>query len=173
LHAFTVEFPGLFCYNISVKTRALLTVILLLSAVILSGCQTTITVHNASKKDIAPIFKDYVGMHGYVLRYQNDTTGTYNVDMGQVYVQGTSTATKNKSIVMQPSDSSTGQPLTAYEQSTWTTVNNPAHYEDAFAAVSISQRDSDVIVFIDTNGAGGSSLDDIRNYFKSYGYQVD
>jgi hypothetical protein len=163
----------MFCYNIPVKTRALITAILLLSAIFISGCQTTITVHDAKKADIIPIFKDYVGMHGYVLRYQNEKTGTFNVDMGQVYVQGTSTATKNKSVIMQPSDSSTGQPMTAYEQSTWTTVNNPAHYEDAFAAVSISQKDTDVMVFIDTNGAGGASLDDIRNYFKSYGYLVD
>jgi hypothetical protein len=168
-----VEFLNPFCYNRSVKTRALLTAILLLSAIFLSGCQTTMIVRNSSKSDIIPIFKDYVGMHGYVLKYQNEKTGSFNVDLGQVYVQGTSTATKNKSIVMSPSDSSTGQPMTAYEQSTWTTVNNPAHYEDAYGAVIISQKDADVSIFIDTNGAGGTSLDDLRDYIRSNGYKVD
>jgi uncharacterized protein YceK len=151
----------------------LLIVLVLAGALLLSGCQSTITIHNAKQSAIIPIFKDYVGMQGYALRYQNDKTGTYNVDMGQVFVPGTSTATKNTSVMMAPMSTVAGQPMTAYEQTTWNSVNNPAHYADAYAAVSILQKDSDVIINIDTNNTGGASLDDIKNYLKSYGYQVE
>lgn len=164
-----------FCYNTYmsfVKKNILLTAFLLLTAIFLSGCQTTITVHNAAKKDIIPIFKDYIGMHGYNIKYQNDTTGTYNIDMGQVFVVGVNSGTKSKSTIIQ-TDSSSGAPMTAYEQTSWNSVNDPAHYESAFAAVSILQNNDDVAVYIDTNGAGGTSMDDIKDYFKSYGYKID
>jgi hypothetical protein len=157
----------------SVRSNVYLTALLLLTAIFLSGCQTTVNVHNAAKKDIIPIFKDYVGMHGYSFRYQNDTSGTYNIDMGQVYVVGTISGSKSKSVIMQPANTTSGAPMTAYEQTTWNSVNDPAHYENAAAAISITQNASDVEIYIDTNSAGGTSLDDIKDYFKSYGYKVD
>jgi len=147
--------------------------ILLAAALFLSGCQATYTVRNARVNEIIPAFKDYVGIHGYYLKYQNDKTGAYNVDMGQVYIAGTSSATKSKSVIVQPSDASTGQPMTAYEQTSWNSINNPARYANATAAVTITQRGNDVVIFIDTNDAGGTSLNDIKDYIQSLGYRVD
>lgn len=156
-----------------IKQRTILSFILLLSLVFLSGCQVTYTVRNAKVSDIAPEFKDYIGMHGYNITYQNDKTGSYNVDMGNVYVSGSSSATKTTTTIVQPSDSSTGRPMTAYEQTSWNSVNDPARYERAGAAVSITQKGSDVVIFIDTNSAGGTMLNDIKDYIKSLGYKVD
>ena len=154
------------------KTKIILFLILLASAIFLSGCQATYTVRNATAKDIIPAFKDYVGMQGYTLRYQNDTTGSYNVDMGTVFVTGTSSVRGSRSVVEQPA-SATGQPMTRYEETSWNSINNPARYASATAAVSITQRGNDVIIYIDTNDAGGTSLNDIKDYMKSLGYRVD
>ncbi|MFH1709507.1 MAG: hypothetical protein ABH860_00360 [bacterium] len=153
------------------KSRILL--VLLASVLFLSGCQATYTVRNASAKDIIPAFKDYVGMQGYVLKYQNDTTGSYNVDMGLVFVSGVSSATKSKSIIEQPADSNTGQPMTRYEQTSWNEVNNPSRYSNAAAAVRITQNGDDVTIYVDTNDAGGTSFNDIKAYIQSLGYKVD
>ncbi len=155
------------------KKNGLLIAVLMASALFLSGCETTLTVRNAAVKDIIPVFKDYVGMQGYTLRYQNDKTGSYNVDMGKVFISGTSSASKTKSVIVQPSDSTTGQPMTAYEQTSWNAANNPAHYDQASAAVSITQRGSDVVIYINTNSAGGTSMNDIKDYIHSLGYEVD
>ena len=146
---------------------------LLLCAFFLAGCQTTLTVRNASVKDIIPAFKDYVGMHGFALTFQNDKTGSYHVDMGDVYMSGITSATKSKSTVQYNPPAGSGQAMTAYEQTSWNSVNDPARYARATAAVSIAQKDSDVVIFIDTNDAGGTSLNDIKDYIKSLGYNVD
>jgi len=155
------------------KKNAFIILLFITAALFISGCQTTITVHNASKKDITQMVKDYIGMHGYTLTYSNDTTGSYHVDMGSVYVAGTSSTTKSSSVIVQPSNKDSGQPMTAYEQTSWNTVNNPSRYAQASAAVSISQKDSDVVIFIDTNDAGGTSLNDIKDYIQSFGYKMD
>lgn len=157
--------------HIGSRIRSLM--VLFVAALFISGCQTTLTVHNAAKKDVTQMLKDYVGMHGYNLTYQNDATGSYHVDMGTVYVSGNASTTKSKTIVAQPASSSTGQPLTAYEETSWNSVNNPARNVPASAAVSITQKDSDVVVFIDTNDAAGTSLNDIKDYIQSFGYKID
>ena len=155
------------------KSKLSLILMLFASAIFLSGCQATYTVRNAYVKDIITAFKDYVGMQGYTLRYQNDKTGSYNVDMGIVYVSGTSSAQGSRSVIEQPANTTSGQPMTRYEQTSWNTVNNPARYASATAAVSITQRGEDVVIFINTNDAGGMSLNDIKEYIQSLGYKVD
>lgn len=146
--------------------------VVLVLALFVSGCKTTFVVRNSTANQIIPIFKDYVGFHGYVMRYQNDLTGSYNVDMGVVYVPYTSETERTKTVMNVPSEDS-HQPMTAYEQTTWNTVSNPAHYVDATAVVNILQQGSDVLVNIDTNDAGGASLDDLRDYLQTLGYKVD
>ena len=139
----------------------------------LSGCQTTLMVHDAATKDVIPAFKDYIGMHGYSLTYQNDNTGSYNVNMGKVFMAGSSSATRTKSTNFYSTPAGTGQAMTGYEQTSWNEIDNPARYSQASAAVSITQKGSDVVIFIDTNDAGGTSLNDIKDYIQSLGYKVD
>jgi hypothetical protein len=146
--------------------------VVLILALLVSGCKTTFIVRSATAKQIIPIFKDYVGFHGYAMRYQNDLTGSYNVDMGVVYVPYTSETQRTKTVLSVPSENS-HQPMTAYEQTTWNTVSNPAHYVDATAVVNIIQQGTDVLINIDTNDAGGSSLDDLRDYLQTLGYKVE
>lgn len=155
------------------RTKISILLSLLVSAVLLCGCQTTLTVHDATSQNVISAFRDYVGMHGYSLTYQNDKTGSYNVNMGSVFITGTSSATKSKSTSSYTAPAGSGQAMTAYEQTSWNTVNDPARYAQASAAVSITQKGSDVAVFIDTNDAGGTSLNDIKDYIQSLGYKVD
>jgi hypothetical protein len=140
-------------------------------AMLLSGCQTNLLVHNATVDKVIPAFKDYVGIHGYLITYANDKTGSYHVDMGVVYVPSTSSTTKSTTVVSTPP--SQDQPMTAYEDTTWRTVSSADHYVDATAAVSIIQQGSDVRISIDTNNAGGASLNDIQDYLTSLGYTVE
>jgi len=147
--------------------------VVLVLALFVSGCKTTFVIRGATVSQVIPIFKDYVGFHGYAMRYQNDLTGSYNVDMGVVYVPYTSETEKTRTVMNIPSNANSYQPMTAYEQTTWNTVSNPAHYEDATAVVNILQQGSDVLVIIDTNDAGGSSMDDLRDYLQTLGYKVE
>jgi uncharacterized protein YceK len=154
------------------RSRIYAAFILLAFVLFLSGCRTTLVVHDATTQKIIPIFKDYVGTHGYRLAYQNEQTGSYHVDMGTVFMPYTSSTEKSKSTI-QYNPSGSGQPMTAYEETSWNTVANPAHFEQATAAVTIVQQGKDVMVLIDTNDAGGSSFNDISNYLKSLGYSVE
>jgi hypothetical protein len=156
------------------RSRVYLILILLPLLFIVAGCKATMLVHNASVKDIIPIFKDYAGVHGYVIRYSNDKTGSYNLDMGSVYKEGISSTVKSQSTIVQMPPAGSSQPMTAYEQTTWNTVNNPAHYAQATAAVNIIQQNNDVLIIIQTNDVGGGpSLNDLSDYLKALGYQVD
>jgi hypothetical protein len=153
------------------SSKFILALIMLAAVFLLSGCRTTLLVHNATVKQITPIFKDYVGMQGYMISYQNDQTGSYHVDMGSVFVAGTTSGSSTRSIIaVKPSES---QPMTAYEETSWNSTNIPEHYTQATAAISIIQEGSDVLLNIDTNDAGGASLNDIRDYIKSLGYTVE
>lgn len=158
--------------RLKMRSKAIL-LILLISLVFVSGCKTTFLVHDATVSQITPVFKDYVGSHGFRLSYQNEQTGSYGVDMGSVYVPYTSSTIKSSSVIAQPASTSTGQPMTAYEETTWNTVKNSDRYVQAAASVRIMQQGKDVNILIDTNDAGGSSLNDIRDYLQALGYTVD
>jgi hypothetical protein len=155
------------------RSRIISAFVLLAFSLFLAGCQTTLVVHDANVKQIIQIFKDYAGMHGYAITFQNDQTGSYHLSMGTVFMPYTSSTQKSKSTISNNPPAGSNQPLTAYEQTSWNTVSNPSHYEEATAAVSIIQKDTDVQILIDTNDAGGSSLNDIKDYLQSLGYSVD
>lgn len=157
----------------TMRSRIYVTFVLLAFALFLSGCRTTLVVHDATTQKIIPVFKDYAGSHGYAITYQNEQTGSYHVNMGTVFVPYTSSTEKSKSTIQYNPPSGSSQPMTAYEETSWNTVANPSHYEDATAAVTIVQKDKDVMILIDTNNAGGTSLNDISDYLKSLGYEVD
>jgi hypothetical protein len=156
---------------LKIRSKFYLALVLLPLVFFAAGCKTTLVVHNADVKTIIPIFKDYAGVHGYAIKYANDQTGAYNLDMGAVYVAGSSYTSQSTTFTQ--SNPVPGQPMTGYEQSTWNTVNNADHYVEAMAAVNIVQQGTDVMVSIDTNDAGGSSLNDMVDYLKTLGYSVD
>lgn len=146
---------------------------ILASVLLLAGCKTTLLVHDATVKELIPIFKDYAGTHGYNIIYTNDETGSYRLSLGNVYVPERSETTKTKIVTLPPPEPNDNQPLTSYEDTTWRTVSTPGHYVEGTAMVSITQLDEDVIITIDTNNVGGSSLDDLRDFFRWNGLTVD
>lgn len=155
------------------RSKALIFIILLACLLFLTGCRTTLLVRDAKTDNITPILKDYVLSHGYKLTYSNDKTGSYGVDMGSVYVPYSSQTTKTTSIVAQPPSETTGQPMTAYEQTTWNTITTGGHYAQASASVRVIQDGGDVVITIDTNNVSGPSLNDLHDYIQSLGYTVE
>ena len=152
------------------RSRLHLFAILLLCALFLTGCKTTLLVHNAAVKDIIPVLKDYAGSHGYRISYENDQTGTFGLDMGSVYVPYSSSTVQSTTIIK---TANPHQPLTAYEETTWNTVGNSEHYVQAAASVNIIQQGADVELILDGNDAAGGSLNDFYDYLKGLGYTVE
>jgi hypothetical protein len=162
------------CYNdperFKMRSRIISVLFLLICVMLLSGCRTTLVVHDTTAKAVIPVFKDYVGMHGYAITFANEKTGSYHVNMGSVFMPYVSSTQKSKSTIQYYG---TNQPLTAYEETSWNSVANPAHYENVTAAVSITQKDKDVQMIIDIENANGPSLNDIKDYLKSLGFEVE
>lgn len=152
---------------------SLILTILLTAALFLSGCKSALLVRNAAVEDIITVLEDYVGTHGYQITYRNDEIGSFRLNLGNVYVPGTSETTKTKEITKQPPPKDTDLPFTAYEETTWKTVSVPGHYTEATATVSILKQDQDVLIEVDTNNAGSSSMGDIGDYIKGFGYAVE
>jgi hypothetical protein len=155
------------------RTKPVLALIIITCVFFLAGCRTTLIVHDTTTDTIIPAFKDYVGMHGYSITFANEKTGSYHVNMGNVFMPYTSSTQKSKSTITYNPPAGTSQPMTAYEETSWNSVANPAHYEDATAAVSIIQKGKDVQIIIDTNDAGGPSFNDVIDYLKSLGFEVE
>lgn len=155
------------------KRPSLLILALLAACLLLAGCKSTLLARNTTVKDVVPIFKDYLGTHGYTLTYENEATGSYRVSLGTVYVPERSETTKTKMVTLPAPAADPNLPVTAYEDTTWRTVSVPGHYVEATAIISITQLDDDVIITIDTNSAGGSSMDDIKEYFQWNGITID
>jgi hypothetical protein len=147
--------------------------VLLAAVLFLPGCKTTLLVRDATVQEIIPIFKDYAGTHGYQITYENPQTGSFRLSLGNVFVSGRSETTKTKFVTVNPPAEGSNQPLTAYEDTTWRTVSTPGRYVEATAAVNMVQQDNDVIINIDTNDVAASSLDDLLDYIRGLGYEID
>jgi hypothetical protein len=139
---------------------------------LLSGCKSTLLVHDATVKDVITILEDYVGTHGYKITYRNDELGSFRLSLGNVYMPERSETTKTKEITQFPPVDK-NLPYTAYEETSRQTVKMPGHYLEATAVVSITQQDKDVVFVIDSSDARGFSLDDVSEYIRSFGYTVD
>lgn len=166
----------LLCYNVfSMKTSRLssILIILLASVFFLSGCKSTLLVHDATVEEIIPILKDYVGTHGYQITYENVETGSFRLSLGNVYVSETRETTKTKTVFVQPPPKDSNLPMTSYEDTTWRTVSTPGHYAEATAMIKMIQQENDVIINIDTNDVAWTSLNDMRDYIRGLGYEVD
>ncbi len=144
-----------------------------MSVLFLSGCKSTLLVHDATVKDIAIILEDYAGTHGYKMTYRNDDLGSYRLSLGNFYVPESSQTTKSKLTTQQTQAKDSNLPLTAYEETTWNSVSVPGHYVEATAMVNLTQQDKNVVLSVDTSDVVGSSLGDISDYIKGFGYTVD
>ena len=154
------------------RSKLKIAMVLLACVFLLTGCKTTLLVHQTTVQKLIPIVKDYAGSHGYRINYENDQTGAFGIDMGAVYVPYSSSTTKSSSYIQTQSPGN-NQPLTAYEQTTWNTVGNSEHFEEAAASINMLQQGEDVLMTLDGNDAAGSSLNDFYDYLKSLGYQVE
>ncbi len=152
------------------RSKLHIAVILLACVFLLTGCKTTLLVHNTDIAHMVPLLKDYAGSHDYKITYENDQTGTFGLDMGAAYVPYSSSTTQSTSYVQ---TSAPNQPMTAYEQTTWNTVGNSEHYVEAAASVNMVQQGSDVMLTLDGNDAAGSSLSDFYDYLKGLGFTVE
>lgn len=146
---------------------------LLVSLLLLTGCRSSLLVHDATVKDIATILEDYAGSHGYKITYRNDALGSYRLSLGNFYAPATSQTTKTKMTTQLPVKDD-NQPMTAYEETSWNTVSTPGHYVEVTAMVGLTQQGKDVVLSIDTNNnVIGSSLGDINSYIRGFGYEVE
>ncbi|MFH0886666.1 MAG: hypothetical protein V1843_00715 [bacterium] len=155
------------------RSKVLLIAILLICTSFLMGCKTTLLVQNTTVDQVTPVFKDYVGIHGYKLTYENDQTGAYGLSLGNVYVADTSQTTKTRTITIDPPIKDSSIPLTSREDTTWSTVSVPGHYVEATAMVNIMQQGNGVIIILEGNSVAGTSLNDMKDYLQSRGYQVE
>jgi hypothetical protein len=148
--------------------------ILLLLVLFLTGCKSTLLVKTTTVEQLIPILKDYVGIHGYQLTYQNDQTASYRVYLGTVYIPNVSQTTKTSQISEKVSSDNVNQSvLTGYEQTTWQTVSVPGHYVEASVMVKVLQQDKDALIIVDSNDSVGSSLSDLAQYIQTLGYSVE
>ncbi|MBU0686228.1 MAG: hypothetical protein KKB81_00045 [Candidatus Margulisbacteria bacterium] len=145
---------------------------LIFTLFLLVGCKSSYLVRNASVSNIISSFKDYAGVHGYQITYQNDATGSYRLNMGNVYVPEVSRTVKTTTVIATPAKDSY-QPMTAYEETTWLTVSNPGHYVVATAMVSITQQGDNVLIVLDGNDVAGVQLNDVYDYFEGLGYVIE
>jgi hypothetical protein len=140
----------------------------------LTGCQSILLIRNVTVAQITPIIKDYAGIHGYLITYQNDQTGSYRLSLGQVYIPNTSQTVKTSQGLHQiTSENINQQTMTSYEQTTWQSVNMPGHYVEASVMVRILQQGDNVSLVLNSNDILGSSLNDLQSYLKELGYTVE
>jgi hypothetical protein len=148
--------------------------ILLVSVMLLSGCSSTLFVYNADLGKVESLFKDYVGLNGYQLTYQNDQTKSYRLLLGTVYIPH-STQTKqtfqgNRQLDHEVKNLTN---LVAYEQTVVETVNRPAHIVEATAKVRMVQQNDTVVIHLETDGPLGTSVDDLKDFIQQNGLQVE
>lgn len=150
------------------------TSILLILVLFLSGCSSTLQVHNAKIDQVTPLVKDYVGINGFQITYQNEDTKVYRLSLGTTYIPHTSQiiqTTRGNQQLDRTVQSLTN--LDSYVQTTVETVSQPAHYVEATARVRLVPKDNDVMIYIDTDGPIGTSLDDLKDFIEQSGYRVE
>lgn len=147
-------------------------VLMLSLSLLLTGCRTTLLVRNATVKDITPILKDYAGIRGYKVSYQNEQTNSYRLDLGNVYIPYVSETVKTT--VTLPTENI--QPLTSYEQKTWKTVAAEGRNVQVAVMVRLIQQNSDVLVNINSEDEVGPAryqVGYIADYLRDFGYTVE
>jgi uncharacterized protein YcfL len=156
--------------------RAKLAILVVIMLVLLTGCKSTLQVYNVKSDQVVSILKDYVGIHGYQISYQNSETGSFRVELGSVFISSTSQTVETRQAVRDnPKKTDTDEPLTSYEQTTLQTVNTPGHYVQLALLIRVVQSDDNVMITIEDNGYSnyiGNIASDFSNYLQSFGYKT-
>ena len=161
------------CYNPRVKKLNILFLFLLLF--LLTGCNNRLVIKSAERQTIIPQFKEFVALYGYKMVYANDQTGSYRVELGQVYVPYQSeTISQRAKIATQ--NLYTNPQLTSYEESTWRTIESRDQYVLVAIMARIIQRNNDVVIQVDSTENVGPLVSQaklLRKYFRDLGYQAE
>lgn len=141
----------------------------------LAGCNNRLLIQDATSKEIIPVFIEYASLHGYKITYRNDATGSYRVELGEVYIPQNIESIKTKVTVATQNIVST-VPLTSYEEQNWKTINSDSRYVTVAVMVRIKQKDNNVIIMVDTDDNIGPTYaqgNNLKRYFEDAGYKVD
>lgn len=144
----------------------------MLLVLFLTGCRTTLVVRNATIKDVEPILKDYAGIRGYAISYQNEQTNSYRLDLGNVYIPYSSETVKTT--VTLPTENI--QPLTSYEQKTWRTVAAEGRNIQAAVMIRLIQQNDNVFIHINSDDEVGPAryqVGYLSDYIRDFGYTVE
>ena len=142
---------------------------------LLTGCNNRLVIKNAEVKTIIPQFKEFTALYGYKVVYANDQTGSYRVELGQVYVPYQSETTRQRATIA-TQNLYTNPPLTSYEESTWRTIETRDRYVLVAVMARIFQRNDDVVIQVENTEAAGPMSSQgtlLRKYFRDLGYQAE
>lgn len=140
---------------------------------LLTGCETTMMVRDIKMDEMIPLFKDYAGMNGYEITYENNNTKSYRLSLGTFFVPHMSQSVETSRGAAQiDKEVPNLTNVTSYGQTIVQTINQPAHYVEATATVRLLPQGNDVLIYIETDGAA-VSLDDFQKYIKQTGYNVE
>jgi len=147
--------------------------LLIIGILLLTGCKSMLMVKDAKIDQVISILKDYAGIHGYQISYQNRETGSFRLELGSFYVSNTSQAIETRQTIRDNPRKEPDQPLTSYEQTTLQTVNTPGHYVQLAVMIRVVQKEQDVSIVIEDTGYNsyiGSIANDLCSYLQSFGY---
>lgn len=151
----------------------LLTLLFCFLTLLLTGCETTLKVNNIGIDQMTPLFKDYAGLNGYQITYENNQTRSYRLSLGTFFVPHVSQSVETSHGAAQIDKEVPNQTnVISYGQTIVQTINQPAHYVEAVATVRMMPQGQDVLIYIETGGAA-VSLDDFQKYIKQTGYTVE
>ena len=154
------------------KLKILLLFVLLF---LLTGCNNSLVIKNAEVKRVIPQFKEFTSLYGYRIVYGNDETGSYRVELGQVYVPHQSETVRQRATIA-TQNLFHNPPLTSYEESTWRTIESRDRYVLVAIMARIVQRGNDVVIQIESTenvSPTRSQINLVRKYFRDLGYQAD
>jgi hypothetical protein len=153
--------------------RKLMVLAFCVMTVFMAGCETTLKVNNIGIDQMTPLFKDYAGLNGYQITYENSQTKSYRLSLGTFFVPHVSQSVETSRGAAQIDQEIPNQTnVTSYGQTIVQTINQPAHYVEAVATVRMMPQGEDVLIYIETGGAA-VSLDDFQKYIKQTGYHVE
>ena len=151
----------------------LLTLLFCFLVLLLTVCETTLKVNNIGIDQMTPLFKDYAGINGYQITYENKETKSYRLSLGTYFVPHISQSVETSRGAAQIDKDVPNQTnVTSYGQTIVQTINQPAHYVEAVATVRMMPQGKDVLIYIETDGAA-VSMDNFQKFLKQTGYQVE
>ena len=158
--------------------RKLLSVsFVLVLLLLLTGCNNRLLVRDTSIEDFAPIFREYIQLHGYELTYANDQTGAYRVFLGDVHIPER-VITSSSSTTKFVSGNIEHEILTRHEENIYDTIRRQSQVVKQYVMVRVVESTEGVHVTISADdsyyrqpiASQGRSLE---RYLRDLGYQVE